>query len=322
MLAFISQFFVLWGLMNLYPINGAALEAVALGNDFYFTPQDAITILTEVEDELIDFSFAPKKYVPESLGVITDAKSVLILDRKSKLVLYQKNIHIQQAIGSITKLMCAYVFIKTNPDLDAIVEIRQEDFRSGGVEHIGLNDPVKARDLLTASLVASDNSATAALVRLSGLDHQEFIYKMNETAKEFGMNHTVFSDETGLSADNRSVVGDVAKLLDNVLQEELIRGATEMPEASVTSESGRVYTMRATNELLYSFISQPPYHIVGGKTGYLPEAGYSLGAVFDHDQKGEIIVVALGSPTNFSRFHDVKSLAAWAYKVFLWPSES
>ena len=73
--------------------------------------------------------------------------------------------------------------------------------------------------------------------------------------------------------------------------------------------------------MLGTYLNQTPYKIVGGKTGFLPEAGYCLGSLISENNGHEIIVVVLGSETKDGRFQDVKALAAWAYKVFDWPDE-
>ena len=79
--------------------------------------------------------------------------------------------------------------------------------------------------------------------------------------------------------------------------------------------------IESTDELLGTFVDQSPYDILGGKTGYLPEAGYGLGTMFSHEQGGEIIVIVLGAETKEGRFQDVKSLAVWAYKTFGWDTQ-
>ena len=53
---------------------------------------------------------APTKIRPNSLGVVTSAESAIVVDRKTKQVLFQKNIDAPRSIGSITKLMTAFVF--------------------------------------------------------------------------------------------------------------------------------------------------------------------------------------------------------------------
>ncbi len=260
----------------------------------------------------------PTRVHPTSVGVVTTAVSAFVLDRATRTPLFEKNIDEPRSIGSIVKLMTAHVFLETNPKLDASAAIESQDVRLGGTQHIIIGDFVTVRDLLKASLVGSDNSATAALARLSGMTEGDFVARMNEAAAEIGMERTTFADATGLSEDNRSIVSDLALMLDHILQNETIRTITQQPFVTITSTSGALYSVESTDDLLHSFLNQPPYAIVGGKTGYLPEAGYCLGTIFSEDGGHEIIVVVLGSETDQSRFQDVKSLAAWAYKVYDW----
>lgn len=264
---------------------------------------------------------APTKVRSQSLGVVTTAESAIVVDRRTKQVMFQKNIDTPRSIGSITKLMTAFVFLSTNPDLEALAKLESADYRAGGVQHIGFGDPVRIQDLLYASLISSDNSATAALMRLSGLSQEDFVQKMNKTAKSMQMVQTRFEDVTGLSPRNESVVSDLVKLLDVVAQNDIIKEATSHSQLTITSASGKSYTLNSTDQLLGSFVNQAPYDIVTGKTGYLPEAGYCLGTVMHKEGAGEIIAVVLGSKTNADRFQDIKSLAVWSYQTFAWPGQ-
>ncbi len=263
----------------------------------------------------------PVKVETTSIGVVTSAVSALVVDRATGAVLFEKNSGVSRSIGSITKLMTAYVFLESDPDLDAPAEIEASDVRLGGVQHLRAGDQVTVQDLLNASLVGSDNSATAALARLSGLSLGDFVARMNEAAAEIGLQSTTFVDPAGLSSDNRSISSDLVRLLDHTLKNDVIREATELPEVTVTSASGRTYRIESTNDLLRSFINRPPFQLTGGKTGFLPEAGYCFGAVVSEHGAHEIIVVVLGSESEQSRFQDAKTLAAWTYKVYDWPDE-
>lgn len=263
----------------------------------------------------------PMKIRPNSLGVVTSAESAIVVDRKTKQILFQKNIDAPRSIGSITKLMTAFVFLSTNPDLQAPAKLQAEDYRAGGVQHVGFGDDATIKDILYASLISSDNSATASLARLSGMSIQDFVTKMNKTAVSMGMEHTHFEDPTGLSPRNESIVSDLVKMLDTVSQNDIIRDATEHDQFTITTVSGKTYNLKSTDQLLSSFVNQKPYRIIAGKTGYLPEAGYCLGTVLDYEGAGEIIVVVLGSETNADRFQDIKSLAVWSYQTFKWPGQ-
>ncbi|TAL49990.1 D-alanyl-D-alanine carboxypeptidase [Patescibacteria group bacterium] len=268
--------------------------------------------------EAPDRSRVPVKLISASMGVVTNAQSAIVVDRASQEVLFEKNVAQPRAIGSITKLMTAYVFLQGNPDLDAPATLTSEDLRYGAELHLSIGETVTVRDLLKASLVGSDNSSTAALARLSGMSEGDFIARMNEVAAEFGMQQTTFDDTTGLSSKNVSVVSDLAMMFDKILENETITQITQLSSVTITGNSGRTYLVESTDELLGTFVDQQPYDIVGGKTGYLPEAGYCLGTLFSHENGGEIIVVVLGSETKEGRFQDVKSLAVWAYKTFDW----
>jgi len=57
-----------------------------------------------------------------------------------------------------------------------------------------------------------------------------------------------------------------------------------------------------TNRLLYG-----RYEILGGKTGFIQEAGYCLATWLRADGR-EMIAVVLGAPTNATRFADVMRL--------------
>ncbi len=271
---------------------------------------------------MADADRTPRKIDPTSLGVITSAVSALVVDADSGAVLFQKNIEESRSIGSITKLMTSLLFLEGNPDLSAPSAIAPEDMRPGGRQHLSIGDTVTVRDLVLASLVSSDNSATMSLVRLSGMSEGDFVARMNEKAAEIGMKQTTFADPTGLSPENRSVAPDIVALLRAALSNETIRFATEQASATVTGASGRTYQLENTNELLDGFINQPPYKIVGGKTGFLPEAGYCLGVRMEKDNGKDLYVVVLGADSKEDRLKDVKALTVWAYKTFEWPASS
>ncbi len=321
MIKLFTQLLLASTVLQFFPADAGELEARVTLPATATRPLDlfeAYEVISHRLPEAPDRARAPVKLVLASMGVVTSAQSAIVVDRASHEVLFEKNMTAPRAIGSITKLMTAYVFLQGDPDLDAPATLTQEDIRYGAAFHLGIGETVTVRDLLTASLVGSDNSSTAALARLSGMSLGDFIATMNETAAEFGMQRTTFDDTTGLSAKNVSVVTDLAILFDKILENVTIAQITQLSYATITGSSGRTYLVESTDELLGTFVDQPPYDIVGGKTGYLPEAGYGLGTLFSYDGAGEIIVVVLGSETKEGRFQDVKSLAVWAYKTFDW----
>lgn len=323
-LRLLSQLVLATTLLQVYPHDAGMVERYAtLPAAEQRQPGvfEAMDLLRTELPAAPDASRAPRKVEPNSVGVVTSAVSAIVVDRATGATLYEKNVAEPRSIGSITKLMTAFVFLKGNPDLTSPSALQASDVRSGGMQHVAVGDTVTIGDLLRASLVGSDNSSTAALVRLSGLSDGDFVAKMNETAADIGMRATTFYDPTGLSADNRSVAPDVVRLIDAAMRVDVIREATELAVTTFRGSSGRVYSIDTTDELLNSFLNRAPYKVIGGKTGFLPEAGYCLGSLVSENEGHELIVVVLGSETITGRFQDVKALSAWAYKVFEWPNE-
>lgn len=324
-LRLVSQLVLATSLLQVFPHDISAIEQIAglpeAGARQVLSVDQMFSLMNQPLPEAGDALREPVKIQPESVGVITSAASAMIIDRATGKVLFEKNIDEARSIGSITKLMTALIFLETNPDLDAPAMLLAEDLRYGGIQHMGFNDEVRIRDLLLTSLVGSDNSATAALVRLSGLSLEEFVLRMNERASDFGLAQTTFVDSTGLSAENRSIAPDIVKLIDETMNVEFIQEATQLESYGFRGASGRYYSILSTNELLGSYLNQGEYTVLGGKTGFLPAAGYCFGVIVSEDNAHEIIVVVLGSYTKEGRFQDAKALAAWAYKVYQWPDE-
>ncbi|MFA6522463.1 MAG: serine hydrolase [Patescibacteria group bacterium] len=261
----------------------------------------------------------PVKTDPGSFGVVTTARSVLIEDADSGMIMVAKHPYAIRSIGSVTKLMTALVFLETNPDLNASVTLTDADLIEGGRIYLRFEDPIVLHDLLQAGLIGSDNSAMESLVRLSGLSNEAFVIRMNSKAKELGMSNSVFVDPSGIDAGNTSTAYDLVALLRAAEQEPEIVEAMQTAKITVRQASGYSVDIENTNELLTSFVNEDPFSVRAGKTGYLPQAGYVLAtAVAKNDHK--IYVVVMGSDSKDTRVLESKGLISWAFKTFSWPT--
>ncbi|MBI2551022.1 D-alanyl-D-alanine carboxypeptidase [Candidatus Uhrbacteria bacterium] len=299
------------------PMDGRALEHPPAS---MFVPVGIVQTQTRLGRDLALRlpEHAPLKIDPSRLGIETAARSVLVMDRRTQAVLYEKGGGDVRSIGSITKLMTALVALESGMDLAGQDQIYSEDVIYGGLEHIPPNDPVRVRDLLASSLIASDNSATAALARASGLSPEQFIEKMNAKAQELHMDQTTFADPSGILPENRSSAFDVALLLNAAMEQPQITEFVTKRELTLTTSRGRTIKLANTNELFSSFLDEEPYQILSGKTGYLPTAGYCLAAAVREENGGDLIVVVLGAPGKDDRFFDAEALAAWSFDAYAW----
>jgi serine-type D-Ala-D-Ala endopeptidase (penicillin-binding protein 7) len=266
-----------------------------------------------------DRDFTPRKTDVAADSVETAAQSVAVFDAASGALLYAEEPDVVRSIGSISKLMTAMVFLDTQPDLNGWVTVTDDDYVGGGRVYLAYNDPVRLGDVLTASLVGSDNTATEVLVRFSGFTREDFITRMNSKAQELGLLSTSFADPSGLSAFNQSTARELAVLLAHAVDYDEITSRTTLRTATVTQSSGSSVNISSTNELLSSSFLDSGFDLLVGKTGYIPQAGYCFAGAFVHDGH-RIYTTVLGSDSKEDRFVDAANVTDWVTKVYTWPS--
>ncbi|TAK04973.1 D-alanyl-D-alanine carboxypeptidase [Patescibacteria group bacterium] len=269
---------------------------------------------------------APTKVRAESLGMAVTAKSAVVADAASGLVLYEKAAGDAHAIASLTKLMTALVVLESGVDFDARYEIRTADQRGGGVEYFIPGEDVSVGDLWNAALVGSSNTATVALARSTGFTDEAFVARMNAKAQALGMMDARFTEPTGLDEANRATAQDVLLLaraafaMDDIRQT-VIKEEVEVVPANPKNRKRRI--LKSTDQLLGTFLSREPYAIRGGKTGSLgDEVGYHLAIAVSHERTQQVYVVVLGSQSPATRFADAKALAVWAFDAWRWPEQT
>ena len=259
---------------------------------------------------------APVKINPDSLGVAVAAPTAIIIDAQSGATLWEKNPSDVRAIGSISKLMTALVFLDHHPDWDSVVTIEAADQAEDGRSNFLTGERVKVRDLLAASLIPSDNDATRALARVSGLSSENFVKAMNDKARTLGMTQSYFSEPTGLSAENVSTAREVIRFAREAFAKPEISLLVGDKEYQFTSESGEVHQLKSTNKLFGSIIG-----IKQAKTGFIDQAGHCMVAKVE-DKGRTVFTAVLGAPSDADRFQDTKMMSYWVFRNWRWPQEA
>jgi len=261
----------------------------------------------------------PVRKDPDRLGIETAAKAVSVIDWRSGSVLYEKNAGQPLPIASLTKLMTALTVLDGQPDFGRTVAFSADDQQAGDIPLLIPGESFTVADLFNLSLIASSNDATAALARSTGLTRAEFLAKMNSMAREIGMSQAEFYDVTGLDERNRASARDVALLVRKALSVDLIRETVSRQAYDFAPLGGSRRHVRSTDQLLESFLSRPPYSFLGGKTGYIDEAGYCFGAAAQNAAGDRVVAVVLGAASKEERFREVKKLIYWAFDAYAWP---
>lgn len=304
-LAFISKFLLII-LINLSLIISSisSLNPI-LNNKFYSSTTNKVNFSTNP----ITVDYLNRKNIVE-----TKSSSYASLESNNDLFLNEKNSAEVQAIASITKLMTALVVLDFEPNWNKVYQIERDDRREGGRIYLYLGDKIKVKDLFSLSLIGSANTATAALVNSLNLSEKEFVKLMNDKAKDLGLYNTSFADPVGLSTNNLSNAREVALLAKEALSKSEISEALLTDKIVFSTEQGQSRQVDSTDFLLDEDFSGE-LEFLGGKTGYIPEAGYCFVAKFRLKDKGEIIVSVLNSENKFSRFEDALNLANFIYNI-------
>ena len=239
------------------------------------------------------------------------AKAAYVVDATSNQVLFEKNPDSLYPVASLTKLMTALVYFQTQPQFDQVVEIMPDDVRHSSRSHIRPHEEITVRDLLHAALMSSDNVATKALVRSSGIPLDEFVRRMNALADSMNLTGTHFVEPTGLDERNVASAEAIAALLRTAASNPIVSSIMQKQTYSFASNR-KLHRLVSTNRLLKS-----KWRITGGKTGFINEAGYCFATMVETPSGTEVTAVLLGAPSNRLRFAEARRLLDWTFRFGL-----
>jgi D-alanyl-D-alanine carboxypeptidase (penicillin-binding protein 5/6) len=250
------------------------------------------------------------------------AKSAMVVDGETGIVLYAKNENEVLPIASLTKIMATLV---------AGQYLEQNNIKTAEIGNVNILSPADANfvsgevwdveDLLTAMMLSSSNVAAESLfneviksqlINGSSQEPITLVAMMNEIAQSLGLNKTSFLNSTGLDIKDESVEGGIsfggvstarevvssARILEAVFPE--IASKTALREIELYSKDGFPHKFLNTDEL----IERIPIYF--SKTGYTDGAGGTLIVKTKIDERFVYIVV-LGS-TKDGRFSDIEKL--------------
>jgi D-alanyl-D-alanine carboxypeptidase len=273
-------------------------------------------------DLLVDPPEISKPKLPELIGEMAvaedfTAKSMIVKDGKTGVILFSKDPYVVRPIASITKLMSALIILEKNPDWTKTAVVIGEDSLD---THMYAGDIYTFQDLWDAALIGSSNKAIKTLANALGWPEEAFVERMKEKAKELGMSNTSFADPTGLGDENMSTASDLSILLDAALAQEKIRESLGKKELNLYSEErAKAHHMWNTNWLLLGWVPHDFANFLGGKTGYTAAAGYSFAMQVANDSTHAINVVVLGTEAHEARFTEARDIAKWTFENYRWP---
>jgi D-alanyl-D-alanine carboxypeptidase (penicillin-binding protein 5/6) len=230
------------------------------------------------------------------------AKSYLVMDADSGLVLAEKNPHLRLNPASITKMVTAISSLESFP-LDEVITIKKE-YPVGKNMELQPGEKMTIENLIYGLIVHSANDAAFVLAGQTQSKIDDFVNRMNNFVKQLGLNDTNFENFDGEDDKNHySTAYDLAHIARFALKNKVFYQSIRRQEMTVTNVSGEIeHHLETTNELL----GQLP-EVKGIKTGWTPEAGECFIGLIELGGK-EFITVILGSE---DRFGETKKLITW-----------
>ncbi len=236
-------------------------------------------------------------------------EAAFLQDNSTSEKLYGKDEYNVRSIASITKLITALTFLDFKVDWDKTIEMDTSDANNSSRSQLRAGDIYRVGDLFHCSLMSSDNRATRAIVRSTGVSTDSFIVRMNRKVDSLGLYSIKVDEVTGLSENNVASAYDIARLVNIASTNPTIQSVLCTKEYTFISERRhRLYTLGNTNRLLSS-----TWKIEGGKTGYIGESGYCFAVRVADDKGHDLTGVVLGAHSNSRRFREAKKLFQWAF---------
>ncbi len=246
-----------------------------------------------------------------------NAGSWTLIDADTGHYLAGKNPDERVSIASTTKIMVALVALDEDVDLDEQVTVSEKAASYAGsvYSNIGLYpyDRVSVRDLLTAALVPSGTDADYALAEhLGDGSVDEFVAKMNDKAKELGLENTHFANPAGIDAPgNYSSAADLAKITREAMKYPEFRKIVNMPEATISTQDREIDVV-TTNLLVLPNSGYDYGPATGAKTGTSVQAGPCVVATAQSGDESYIAVV-LDAAGDLQRFEAARMAPEYGF---------
>ncbi|MDR0662692.1 MAG: D-alanyl-D-alanine carboxypeptidase [Spirochaetaceae bacterium] len=275
---------------------------------------------------------SPLDDVPE-----LNARSAVLMDAATGLILFEKDADTLVSPASLTKLMTMHVAEKKAAEegipFDEPVRLPSQSWAvnqppRSSLMFLAQGHIVSLHELFLGMSIPSGNDAAVAVALNFSPTIEAFAKLMNREAEAMGLKNTFFVEPSGISDENITTARDFAvfcreylRLYPQNLKKYHSVTQFSYPKTSNLrlSQQNRVNTIvhGNHNNLLYSFAG-----VDGIKTGYIDEAGYNIALTAERDGT-RFIAVVLGVPTTLgsrrgirARDADGEALLTWGFKHF------
>lgn len=243
-----------------------------------------------------------------------ECQSAILIEQNSGQILYEKNCHEQLRPASVTKLMTLLIIFEGLESgqitLQDKVPCSQNAASMGGSQiWLDTREELTVDEMLKAMCVVSANDCTVAMAEYMAGSESAFVDKMNERAKQLGMNDTTFKNCHGIDED-----GHVTSSYDIALMSrELLTKHPDITNYTTiymdTLRNGQSQLVN-TNKLVRNYKGT-----TGLKTGSTSLALFNLSASATRDDLS-LIAVIMKAPTSAKRFSEAQRVLDYGFKNY------
>ena len=245
-----------------------------------------------------------------------NAKSAILIEASTGEIIYKNNENEKRSPASMTKMMSLIIIMEEiengNLKWDEEIKVSKNAASMGGSQiYLEENEVMKVKDLIKGICMASANDAVVALAeRISGSE-ENFVYKMNQKAKELELKNTKFLNATGLDIDGHySSAYDMALIAKELVKHGKILEFSSKYEDYLRENTNKKFWLVNTNKLLKSFEGMD-----GLKTGYTKNALYCLTATAKKNNM-RLISVIMGEETSNVRNQETTELLNYGFNLY------
>ena len=268
-----------------------------------------LTIPTWAEDSIVETSGE----VGENFLDLS-CESAILISQDTGEILYEHNAHEKLRPASVTKVMTILLIMEEIDSgrlsySDKISCSEKASSMGGSQIWLDTREELTVDEMLKAICVVSANDCTVAMAEHIAGSEEMFVNRMNERAKELGMNDTTFKNCHGIDEDGHETSSyDIA-----LMSRELLRNHPSITKYTTiwmdSLRDGKSELVN-TNKLIRNYQGA-----TGLKTGSTSLALFNLSASATRDDLS-LIAVIMRAPSTKERFSCAKKLLDYGFSTF------
>lgn|GEM_PF-2494095 len=228
--------------------------------------------------------------------------SVLIMDKETKMVLFEYQGYMHRYPASITKIMTALLVLEHVDDFDAVLTFSPTAMDIPWYASrmwVEEGEEITILEAMYGIMLPSGNEVAWALAEYVSGSIDVFVIKMNERARSLGAYDTRFINPCGLPGDEQwTTAYDMALIMREATQWDLFNEiiATEFFYVQPTNIYPLERRIRNTNQMIRDVSDHYNAAVIGGKTGFTNAARHTLMTYALVDGR-YLIIAALYAPS-------------------------